>query len=246
MADYAWITLTRHDYPGVTASVSGDDHAVAHGLLLEAGFSTEHPEYAYALGDAEPDVVQPALDQLHTDVAGHHVVIDDVDLGRLPPIATTARETTHPHITVGHHARYGVIASTSHDNPVAEHMLERVGFKRQAASNMYTLAEPHREPVRRGSQAVQSLRAAQYSVTSDAAYDLQPVARQAPASNMPFDASPDIGDHVQLNPNWVLRQRRAHAATDVSPARRSATSHRPALAAEQPLAPAPALRARAR
>ncbi|MBU6529700.1 hypothetical protein [Streptomyces mayonensis] len=242
MADYAWITLTRHVYLGVTASVSGDDHEVAHGLLLEAGFSTEHPEYEYALGDAEPDVVQPTLDQLHTDVVGHHVVIDDVDLGRRPPIAATA----HPHITVGHHARYGVIASTSHDNPVAEHMLGRVGFKRLTGSNMYTLTEPHREPVRRGSQAVQSLRAAQYSVTSDAAYDLQPVTRQTPASNMPLDASPDIGDHVQLNPNRVLRHRRAHAATDVSPARSSATSHRPALAAEQRSAPAPALRARAR
>ncbi|MGW7523036.1 hypothetical protein [Streptomyces sp. NPDC054783] len=84
---------------------------------------------------------------------------------------------TRPHITVGHHDRYGVVAATSHDNHVAEHILRLVGFERLPGSALYGLTDPHRAPSRRGAQAVQSLRAAQYSVTSDAAYDLQPHAR---------------------------------------------------------------------
>ncbi|MFJ8928016.1 hypothetical protein ACIRLA_15685 [Streptomyces sp. NPDC102364] len=90
---------------------------------------------------------------------------------------------THPHITVGHHTRYGVVAATSHDNHVAEHMLGRVGFERLPGSTLYTLADPHQDPLRRGEQAVQSLRAAQYSVTSDAAYDLQPASHPSSASH---------------------------------------------------------------
>ncbi|MCX5435550.1 hypothetical protein [Streptomyces sp. NBC_00063] len=87
---------------------------------------------------------------------------------------------THPHITVGHHDRYGVVAAASHDNHVAEHSLGLVGFKRLPGSDLYGLSDPTREPLRRGAQAVQSLRAAQYSVTSDAAYDLQPYDRLDP------------------------------------------------------------------
>lgn len=82
-----------------------------------------------------------------------------------------------PHITVAHHAQYGVVAAMSHDNHVADHMLRRVGFERLPGSRMYALTEPDHDLTRRGQQAVQSLRAAQYSVTSDAAYDLQPATR---------------------------------------------------------------------
>lgn len=84
---------------------------------------------------------------------------------------------TRPHITVGHHDRYSVVAATSHDNHVAEHILRLVGFERLPGSTLYGLTDPHRAPVRRGAQGVQSLRAAQYSVTSDAVYDLQPHTR---------------------------------------------------------------------
>ncbi|MFE1174220.1 hypothetical protein [Streptomyces sp. NPDC058773] len=81
---------------------------------------------------------------------------------------------TRPHITVSHHDRYGVVAAASHENHVADHMLRRVGFERLPGSNLYALTEPDRDPTRRGQQAVQSLRAAQYTVTSAAAYDLNP------------------------------------------------------------------------
>ncbi|MFC9498885.1 hypothetical protein [Streptomyces sp. NPDC056982] len=84
---------------------------------------------------------------------------------------------THPHITVGHHDRYGVVAATSHDNHVADHILRLVGFERLHGSHLYGLSDPTREPLRRGAQAVQSLRAALYSVTSDAAYDREPNSR---------------------------------------------------------------------
>ncbi|WP_148588779.1 hypothetical protein [Streptomyces sp. WAC01526] len=79
---------------------------------------------------------------------------------------------TRPHITVSHHDRYGVVAAASHDNHVADHMLQRVGFERLPGSSLYALTEPNRDATRRGQQAVQSLRAAQYTVMSDAAYDL--------------------------------------------------------------------------
>ncbi|MCF3172607.1 hypothetical protein IPZ61_04655 [Streptomyces sioyaensis] len=81
---------------------------------------------------------------------------------------------TRPHITVSHHDRYGVVAAVSHDNHVADHMLRRVGFERLPGSDLYALTEPARDPTPRGQRAVQSLRAAQYTVTSDAAYDLNP------------------------------------------------------------------------
>lgn len=79
---------------------------------------------------------------------------------------------TRPHIVVSQHDRYGVVAAASHESHVADHMLRRVGFERLPDSNHYALREPDRDPIRRGQQAVQSLRAAQYTVMSDAAYDL--------------------------------------------------------------------------
>ncbi|MFF4605986.1 hypothetical protein ACFY12_25000 [Streptomyces sp. NPDC001339] len=81
---------------------------------------------------------------------------------------------TRPHITVSHHDRFGVVAAASHENHVADHMLRRVGFERLPGSNLYALTEPNRDATRRGQQAVQSLRAAQYTVTSDATYDINP------------------------------------------------------------------------
>ncbi|KUN95366.1 hypothetical protein [Streptomyces caeruleatus] len=91
-----------------------------------------------------------------------------------------------PHITVAHHAQYGVVAAMSHDNHVADHMLRRVGFERLPGSRLYALTEPDRDLTRRGQQAVQSLRAAQYSVTSDAVYDLKPVHQPNPGRGL-FD-----------------------------------------------------------
>ncbi|MFD6995097.1 hypothetical protein ACFWA5_02190 [Streptomyces mirabilis] len=82
-----------------------------------------------------------------------------------------------PHITIAHHDQYGVVAATSHDNHVTDHMLRLVGFEWLPGSQLYALTEPARDLTRRGQQAVQSLRAAQYSVTSDAAYDRRPATR---------------------------------------------------------------------
>ncbi|MCX5555315.1 hypothetical protein [Streptomyces sp. NBC_00038] len=89
-----------------------------------------------------------------------------------------------PHITVAHHDQYGVVAATSHDNHVTDHMLRRVGFERLPGSRLYALTEPDHDLTRRGQQAVQSLRAAQYSVTSDATYDLQPATRRNPGRGL--------------------------------------------------------------
>ncbi|MFJ9129966.1 hypothetical protein ACIRJS_38380 [Streptomyces sp. NPDC102340] len=153
---------------------------------------------------------------------------------------------THPHITIGHHARYGVVAATSHDSHVAEHMLRRVGFERLPDSNMYALTDSPRDTVRRGGQAVQSLRAARYSVVSDAAYDLQPVTHKSSDSNVPFDAFSHIRGRGQLDPDLIAQQRRAQVAIAASPARSSATPHWPAISAEHRPPPAPAQRIRAR
>ncbi|MER6132152.1 hypothetical protein [Streptomyces sp. NPDC001815] len=89
-----------------------------------------------------------------------------------------------PHITIAQHAQYGVVAAMSHANHVADHMLQRVGFERLPGSHLYALTEPNRDPLRRGRQAVQSLRAAQYSVTSDAAYDLNSATRPIPGRGL--------------------------------------------------------------
>jgi hypothetical protein len=174
---------------------------------------------------------------------------------------------THPHITVGQHNRYGVVAATSHDNHVAEHILRLVGFERLPGSHLYGLSDPTREPLRRGAQAVQSLRAAQYSVTSDAAYDLQPYSqmdpneglsnRQEKPSAMPvadvgeapftsahaLDTFSYVRDIGRPDPTSARQQRRAQAATAVSPARTdvspprcpaASVEYRPAAAAPEP------------
>ncbi|ORT59152.1 hypothetical protein [Streptomyces sp. CB03238] len=154
---------------------------------------------------------------------------------------------TRPHITVGHHDRYGVVAATSHDNHVAEHILRLVGFERLPGSTLYGLTDPHRDPARRGSQAVQSLRAAQYSVTSDVAYNLQPYTRLGTGRRLlerlekpSAPAVPTVGEAASAS----AQQRRSQAATAVSPARAGlpatrqpavAVDYRPAPSAPQPV-----------
>ncbi|MZD08303.1 hypothetical protein GTW43_24945 [Streptomyces sp. SID5785] len=139
---------------------------------------------------------------------------------------------THPHITIGHHAHYGVVAATSHDNPVAAHMLGRVGFERLPDSDLYALTEPHRDPLRRGGQAVQSLRAAQYSVTSDAAYDFQPGPHLS-ASHDLLDRREWKRTAASPTEQSAAASARAQAATAMSPARAVASPPRlPAPAVE--------------
>ncbi|MZD08302.1 hypothetical protein GTW43_24940 [Streptomyces sp. SID5785] len=77
--------------------MSDDDQEEAQDLLLDAGFSTGHPEYEYALGTSQSDAVQQALEQLYSEVADHQVVIDDVDLGRPAPVTAKVRKrAVHP------------------------------------------------------------------------------------------------------------------------------------------------------
>ncbi|MFG3255288.1 hypothetical protein [Streptomyces sp. NPDC048172] len=139
-----------------------------------------------------------------------------------------------PHITIGHHPHVGVVAAPSHDHHVTDHLLHRVGFERLDDGALYVLAEPDRDPVRRTQLAVQSLRAAHQSVSADAAYDLHPGERP-PLPGDPPKAPSFAAASVQ--------QRRAQAATAISPARRGITvapstppverSHRPSPAAAQ-------------
>lgn len=150
---------------------------------------------------------------------------------------------SRPHISVSHHDRYGVVAAVSHNHHAADHTLRLVGFERLPESNLYALSEPNRDPTRRGQQAVQSLRAAHYSVASDAAYDLRPYTRltagrglldrleirpapevssleqAALASARAFDASSDIRGNGRADPSPSAQQGRAQAAIAVSPAR---------------------------
>ncbi|MFF3631621.1 hypothetical protein [Streptomyces sp. NPDC002164] len=146
---------------------------------------------------------------------------------------------TRPHITVGHHDQYGVVAATSHDNHVAEHILRLVGFERLPGSTLYGLTDPQRDPVRRGAQAVQSLRAAQYRVKADVAYDLQPHTRLGTGRGLLERLEkPSVST---VTPS--AEQRRSQAATAISPARAgtpparpaAAVAYRPAPAAPQPV-----------
>ncbi|MEV1026664.1 hypothetical protein [Streptomyces sp. NPDC050264] len=97
MTDPAWITLARHTALGVTASVSNDDREEANGLLPDAGFCVGQAEFAYVLGATEPHFLEHALNRLYSEVGGHRVVIDDVDLACLPLAAIEVRErAVHP------------------------------------------------------------------------------------------------------------------------------------------------------
>ncbi|PCG85061.1 hypothetical protein CIB93_16240 [Streptomyces sp. WZ.A104] len=77
MAELAWITLGKHRQLGLTASTVHDEFGTAHQLLLDAGFSTGHPDFAYVLGNNHPDEVGETLQQLYSAVASHYVAIDD-------------------------------------------------------------------------------------------------------------------------------------------------------------------------
>jgi hypothetical protein len=174
---------------------------------------------------------------------------------------------THPHITVAHHDQHGVVAAASHGNHVADHMLRLVGFECLPGSSLYALTEPGRDLTRRAQQAVQSLRAAQYSVTSDAAYDVDPATQPISGhalrdrlENTPgrdvsdmgevaFAASrvPDADIRSEQIPTPATQQRRAQAATAVSPARASASvSHRSAVSVDHRLVSTARQPARAR
>ncbi|MEU6015068.1 hypothetical protein ABZ826_13765 [Streptomyces sp. NPDC047515] len=89
MAELAWMTLDKHRELGLTASTAQDDLGAAHQLLLDAGFSTCHPGFAYALGNNHPVDVRATLQQLYNDVATHYVAIDDASLDD-PARATSA------------------------------------------------------------------------------------------------------------------------------------------------------------
>ncbi|MCK7626182.1 hypothetical protein MUU72_24265 [Streptomyces sp. RS10V-4] len=153
-----------------------------------------------------------------------------------------------PHITIARHDRYGVVASASHHNPVAAHMLRRVGFHPLPDRDLYALTEPHRDTTRRSQQAVQSLRAAHYNVTADSAYDV--TASKSP--RLLTDTS--TWDDAQArrpcpDPRLAFRQAVAHAATAASPAHAHVHvpgPQRPAVSPEYRLAPAPRSPARAR
>ncbi|MGY1438133.1 hypothetical protein [Streptomyces reniochalinae] len=120
-----------------------------------------------------------------------------------------------PHITIGHHPDAGVVAAPSHDHHVTDHLLRRVGFEPLPDSRLYALTEPGRDPVRRTQLAVQSLRAARQNVHTDAAYDLHP-GEYPPPPGGPRKEAPLAAACAQ--------QRRAKAATAVSPARTGTTA----------------------
>ncbi|MGH4028716.1 hypothetical protein ACQB60_07245 [Actinomycetota bacterium Odt1-20B] len=111
-----------------------------------------------------------------------------------------------PHITIGRHNDYGIVAAASHESPAAEHMLRQVGFERLPDSDLYALTEPRRDPIHRAQRAVHSLRAARYSVTSDAAYDLPSPTGQT--------SGPSCSDHLKgtLVPEPSALERGAFAA----------------------------------
>ncbi|ATW48210.1 hypothetical protein [Streptomyces peucetius] len=99
MAELAWITLGKHPELGLTASTVHDDFGSAHRLLLDAGFSTGHPDFAYVVGDSRPDEVRATLQQLYRAVASYHVAIDDASLdGPMPtsPAPPRGSEPAHP------------------------------------------------------------------------------------------------------------------------------------------------------
>ncbi|UUN25405.1 hypothetical protein [Streptomyces sp. FIT100] len=90
MAELAWITLGKHPQLGLTAATIHDDFGSANRLLLDAGFSTGHPDFAY---------VRATLQQLYSAVASHYIAIDDASLdGPMPtnPAPPRGSEPAHP------------------------------------------------------------------------------------------------------------------------------------------------------
>ncbi|WP_326692349.1 MULTISPECIES: hypothetical protein [unclassified Streptomyces] len=137
-----------------------------------------------------------------------------------------------PHIIIGHHPDAGVVAVPSHDRHVTDHLLRRVGFEPLPDSRLYALTEPGRDPVRRTQLAVQSLRAARQNVHADAAYDLHP-GEPPPQSGGPPKEPPLAVAFAQ--------QRRAQAATAVSPARTGTATAQVGPLSESTYRPGPAV-----
>ncbi|MFF7262202.1 hypothetical protein ACFZCL_18215 [Streptomyces sp. NPDC008159] len=80
-----------------------------------------------------------------------------------------------PHIVIGHHPDLGIVASNRHNTPVIDHVLRRVGFEPvPGRRQLYALAEPERDGIRRTRQAVQSLRIVRYQVAVDADFEPDP------------------------------------------------------------------------
>ncbi|MDX6350380.1 MAG: hypothetical protein QOF84_5170 [Streptomyces sp.] len=100
---------------------------------------------------------------------------------------------TDPHIVIGRHPDLGIVAANRHDTPVIDHVLRRVGFHPvPGRRQLYALAEPERDGIRRARQAVQSLRIVRYQVAADAAFEPDIVFAPDPAPpEQPFrDATP--------------------------------------------------------
>ncbi|MFF8990874.1 hypothetical protein ACF09H_13185 [Streptomyces sp. NPDC014983] len=80
-----------------------------------------------------------------------------------------------PHIVIGHHPDLGIVASNRHNTAVIDHVLRRVGFEPvPGRRQLYALAEPERDGIRRTRQAVQSLRIVRYQVAVDAHFEPDP------------------------------------------------------------------------
>lgn len=77
-----------------------------------------------------------------------------------------------PHIVIGRHSDLGIVAANRHNTPVIDHVLRRVGFQPvPGRRQLYALAEPERDGIRRTRQAVQTLRIVRYRVVTDAVFE---------------------------------------------------------------------------
>lgn len=97
-----------------------------------------------------------------------------------------------PHIAVEHDDRYGVLAQLAYEHPVADHALRRVGFRPLAGKRQYVLASPERDATRRAQQAVQSLRAAHFPVTTSPQYEVHPTYVRDERGRAGFRLEPDV------------------------------------------------------
>lgn len=70
MADPTRIVLAPHPDLGITAFTVRDERGAAHRLLIDVGFSIEHPDFDYALGRTDLDLLWGALERLHDAAAG--------------------------------------------------------------------------------------------------------------------------------------------------------------------------------
>ncbi|MFE2426864.1 hypothetical protein ACFXJ5_08935 [Streptomyces sp. NPDC059373] len=101
---------------------------------------------------------------------------------------------TDPHIVIGRHPELGIVAANRHNTPVIDHVLRRVGFHPiPGRRQLYALAEPERDGIRRARQAVQSLRIVRYQVAADAVFEPDTTLASDPAPARPLSqgAAPD-------------------------------------------------------